>query len=283
MCLPLKTVLPLSLYSCLHGLLVLPLHNITFSLFPMPSFSCSTIFSLALSLSFSLSHSFAICLSHSLYPILSLSYSLSFVSLVSPLWADLRGVRKPGSLLLQSCYFFYWPSVPVLCFVPPHETDPGTVHHPDYHSECHAWTPWQDRMKGSNEKSRTSDEHLLYAKKTLCCIYTQYVTKTKLFGLINMLWPSVTLKTETNTGTSFMRTDCATVTHLYKLRPNTEQRHAMRTVRNIVKEHRWALVHHIEESMRPPHGIMGRLCRHVTIFYCSLPESVHQHKADITI
>src|SRR4029434_2475223 len=35
--------------------------------------------------------------------------------------------------------------------------------------------------------------------------------------------------------------------------------------------------------MCPPHGIMGRLCRHVTIFYCSLPESVHQHKADITI
>ena len=79
------------------------------------------------------------------------------------------------------------------------------------------------------------------------------------------------------------RRDCATVTHLYKLSPNTEQRHAMRTVRNIVKEHRWALVHHIEESMRPPHGIMGRLCRHVTIFYCSLPASVHQHKADITI
>ena len=42
------------------------------------------------------------------------------------------------------------------------------------------------------------------------------------------------------------RTDCATVTHLYKLRPNTEQRHAIRTVRNIVKEHRWAL-HHREK------------------------------------
>ena len=32
------------------------------------------------------------------------------------------------------------------------------------------------------------------------------------------------------------RTDCATVTHLYKLRPNTEQRHAIRTVRNIVRK-----------------------------------------------
>ena len=38
------------------------------------------------------------------------------------------------------------------------------------------------------------------------------------------------------------RTDCATVTHLYKLRPNTEQRHAIRTVRNIVK--------HVYMSMR---------------------------------
>ena len=47
------------------------------------------------------------------------------------------------------------------------------------------------------------------------------------------------------------RTDCATVTHLYKLRPNTEQRHAIRTVRNIVKEHRWALHHrHVYMSMR---------------------------------
>src|SRR4029434_1751050 len=79
------------------------------------------------------------------------------------------------------------------------------------------------------------------------------------------------------------RRDCATVTHLYKLSPNTEPRHAMRTIRNIVKAHRSALVHHIEEDMRPPHGIMGRLFRHVTIFYCSLPESVHQHNADITI
>ena len=35
----------------------------------------------------------------------------------------------------------------------------------------------------------------------------------------------------------FSRTDCATVTHLHKLRPNTAQRHAIRTVRNIVKEH----------------------------------------------
>src|SRR4029434_8856786 len=35
--------------------------------------------------------------------------------------------------------------------------------------------------------------------------------------------------------------------------------------------------------MRALHGITGRLFRHVTIFYCSLPESVHQHKADITI
>src|SRR4029434_8415633 len=64
-------------------------------------------------------------------------------------------------------------------------------------------------------------------------------------------------------GTSYHE-QIATVTHLYKLRPNTEQRHAIRTVRNIVKEHRWALVHHIEKSMCPPHGIMGRLCRHVT-------------------
>ena len=47
------------------------------------------------------------------------------------------------------------------------------------------------------------------------------------------------------------RTDCATVTHLYKLRPNTEQRHAIRTVRNIVKEHRRALHHrHVYMSMR---------------------------------
>src|SRR4029434_4555454 len=45
--------------------------------------------------------------------------------------------------------------------------------------------------------------------------------------------------------------DCATVTHLYKLRPNTEQRHAIRTVRNIVKEHRWALHHrHVYVPMR---------------------------------
>src|SRR4029434_6200443 len=40
-------------------------------------------------------------------------------------------------------------------------------------------------------------------------------------------------------GTGFMpwcklpRTDCATVTHLYKLCPNTEKRHVIRTVRNI--------------------------------------------------
>src|SRR4029434_5219895 len=61
------------------------------------------------------------------------------------------------------------------------------------------------------------------------------------------------------------RTDCATVTHLYKLCPNTEQRHVIRTVRNIVREH--ALVHHIEyNSVRPPHGIMERLCRHVIIY-----------------
>src|SRR4029434_9957036 len=64
------------------------------------------------------------------------------------------------------------------------------------------------------------------------------------------------------------RTDCATVTHLYKLRPNTEQPQAIRTidiytlpyilymsmirtVRNIVKEHRWALHHrHVYMSMR---------------------------------
>src|SRR4029434_47058 len=55
---------------------------------------------------------------------------------------------------------------------------------------------------------------------------------------------------------------------LYKLRPNTEQRHAIRTVRNIVNEHRWAhhiTSHHIKKSMCPPHGIMGRLCRHITI------------------
>src|SRR4029434_382820 len=31
------------------------------------------------------------------------------------------------------------------------------------------------------------------------------------------------------------RRDCATVTHLYKLSTNTEQQHAMRTVRNIVE------------------------------------------------
>src|SRR4029434_5829576 len=69
-------------------------------------------------------------------------------------------------------------------------------------------------------------------------------------------------------GTGFMhcyklsRTDCATVTHLYKLRPNTEQRHAIRTVRNIVKEHRRAL-HHREKYRCAPHAIMGRLCRQV--------------------
>src|SRR4029434_8205530 len=75
-------------------------------------------------------------------------------------------------------------------------------------------------------------------------------------------------------GTGFMpwyklsRTDCATVTHLYKLRPNIEQRHEIRTVRNIVKEHRWASAsHRIEKSMCPPHGIMGRLCRHFTVCY----------------
>src|SRR4029434_8069031 len=34
------------------------------------------------------------------------------------------------------------------------------------------------------------------------------------------------------------------------------------------REHRWGLVHHIEYNrMRPPHGIMGRLCRHGTIFW----------------
>src|SRR4029434_7750444 len=96
-------------------------------------------------------------------------------------------------------------------------------------------------------------------------------------------------------GTGFMpcyklsRTDCATVTHLYNLRPNTEQRHAIRTVRNIVKQYRCHVymsmrfdmyiclcaltciyvyaLHHIEKSMCPPHGIMGRLCLHVTIFW----------------
>src|SRR4029434_3510899 len=74
--------------------------------------------------------------------------------------------------------------------------------------------------------------------------------------------------TQCQNGTAFIpwyklsRTDCVTVTHLYKLRPNTEQRHAIRTVRNMVREHRWAL-HHIEKSMCPPHGIMGRLCRQV--------------------
>src|SRR4029434_3007561 len=40
------------------------------------------------------------------------------------------------------------------------------------------------------------------------------------------------------------------------------QNNDMQLVRNIVKEHRWAL-HHIEKSMCPPHGIMGRLCRQV--------------------
>src|SRR4029434_3471028 len=79
--------------------------------------------------------------------------------------------------------------------------------------------------------------------------------------------------THCQNGTGFMpwyklsQTDCATVTHLYNLCPNTEQQHVIRTVRNIVREHRGALVHHIEyNSMHPPHDIMGRLCRQVTIF-----------------
>src|SRR4029434_2631265 len=122
-----------------------------------------------------------------------------------------------------------------------------------------------------------------------CHLQCSYFNKSRKCGIFVMAF-YLTLNTiQCQNGTGFMpcyklsRTDCATVTHLYKLRPNTEQRHAMRTVRNMVKEHRGALVQHIEERMRPPHSIMGRLCRHVTIFYCSLPESVHQHKADITI
>src|SRR4029434_952008 len=47
--------------------------------------------------------------------------------------------------------------------------------------------------------------------------------------------------THCHNGTGFMpwyklsRRDCATVTHLYKLSPNTEPQHAMRTVMNIVE------------------------------------------------
>src|SRR4029434_1854781 len=81
------------------------------------------------------------------------------------------------------------------------------------------------------------------------------------------------------------RTDCATVTHLYKLRPNTEQRHAIRTVRNIVKEHLWALHHrHVYMSMR---CITSRkVCAHRTALWgdyaklnmeCSMP-----YRADLS-
>src|SRR4029434_6604436 len=92
--------------------------------------------------------------------------------------------------------------------------------------------------------------------------YAKYVAVTVLYQITevrNICYGFLinTKATQCQNGTGFMpwyklsRTDCATVTHLYKLRPNTEQRHAIRTVRNIVKEHRWALHHrHVYMPMR---------------------------------